>query len=179
MPFWQVRHTSPLAGGCSRVKGSSECTSPAWSSPQLWDLGHPRESWPKTGHEELSRAQRDDLEAWVVLRSWSGNCRALSPVCSQLGSVREVSVSKTPLTPLHLPNAAHGSHQEVSRAPCQFTPQPCAFSNHLSPWLILNPPLFSNTCAFADVKAGVSAAPQARPSLPRNSNPIQDQPCRS
>lgn len=56
-----------------------------------------------------------------------------------------------------------------------------AFSLQQSSFPLANPEShpFYDACAFADVKAEVSAAPQARASFPRKSDPIQDQPCRS
>jgi len=105
---------------------------------------------------------------WMIWKHW--RCPGHSLETAELyhlhasrGARLESSMCcKSGLTPSHLPNVAYSSHQEVFRAPCQFTAQSCPLSSNLSPWLIPNLPLFSDACSLADVKADGSAAPLSK-----------------
>lgn len=167
--------------GCSSTKGRGVCTS------QPCELRSTRGKLPQAreGGAQSSAEHRSGWGMWMIWRhQWctghSLETVELYPLPAARRALPESSLWRTAArAPSHLPNAAYGSYQEVFRAPCPFPPQPCPFSDTPPPWLIPTPPLFSAACAFADVTAEASAAPQARATLPKSSGPIQEQPCRS
>lgn len=173
-------HPGRLQGSCASMKDSGGLQlSLARGSPGLGAPRQAREHGTGRGARstQLSRGERVRLgngESWRHQRCPAYGLE-IGELCALLAvrwALLESNLCQKPEPSLLAPSGGFLSTSPVHTL---------AFSFQQSSFPLANPesPPFSDTCAFADVKAEVSAAPQARSSFPRKSDPIQDQSCKS